>query len=167
MSFGRDAKPARKPNVPPLEYAVKLLSARAYSEKKLREKLLAKKYAPEEIDPALKRLHETHLLDDRRYAEEFVRSRLATRPRAAIALLRELAQKGIARTIAQEVVARLAPKEEDLKLARELVARKNAQYAGLDEQTRRRRLTSLLARRGFSFETIGKVLKMRLDADDE
>jgi regulatory protein len=147
-----------------LSHAVKLLSARPYSEKKLREKL-ANKFPRDEIDSAVRRLKAERLVDDGRFAEDFVRARVATRPRSGFVLIRELMQRGIARSAAQEVVNRLVPAESHENLARDLLARKQAMYRGLDEPTRRRRLTAFLARRGFSYEVIQKV--MRIPPEDE
>jgi len=151
-----------KPPATALSHAVKLLSARPYSEKKLREKL-ANKFPRDEIDQAIRRLRAERLVNDGRYAEDFVRARVATRPRSGFVLVRELMQRGIARSAAQEVVNRLVPAESHENLARELLARKQATYRGLDEPTRRRRLTAFLARRGFSYEVIQKVLRIRLE----
>jgi len=148
-----------KPPVTALSHAVRLLSARPYSERKLREKL-ANKFPRDEIDHAIRRLCAERLLDDQRYAEDFVRVRVATRPRSGFVLVRELMQRGIARGMAQDVVNRLVPAESHENLARELVSRKRAMYRGLDEPTRRRRLTAFLARRGFSYEVIHKVLRI-------
>ena len=156
-----ERKRARTPATA-LSYAVKLLSARPYSERKLREKL-ANKFPRDEIDSAIRRLRAERLLDDARYAEDFVRARTATRPRSGFVLVRELMQRGIARSTAQEVVNRLVPAESHETLARELLSRKQAMYRGLDEPTRRRRLTAFLARRGFSYEVIQKVLRIRLE----
>ncbi|MBU0508116.1 recombination regulator RecX [bacterium] len=144
-----------------LQYAVKLLSARPYSEKKLRDKLTGREYEPAEIEHALRRLREEKLLDDRRYAEDFVKTRLALRPRAAAILARELRQRGIASNLAKKVAEELAPRESDEELARELIRRKLSAYASLDPVTRHRRLASLLARRGFSYDTIRTVMRER------
>ncbi|HEY3294651.1 MAG TPA: regulatory protein RecX [bacterium] len=148
-----------RPKVNSLQYAVRLLSVRSYSEKRLREKLAGRQFTPEEIDSAVKRLRDERLLDDRNFAEEFVRTRLLLRPRTGAALLRDLLQRGISKHLAQEVIAEMAPKDQDEALARELLRRKASLYAGLDDQTRRRRIMSMLARRGFSYDTIDKVLK--------
>ncbi len=148
-----------RPRFNALQYAVKLLASRGCSEKKLREKLKSRQYSPEEIDAAVTRLKAEHLLDDRNYAEEFVRARLALRPRTGMALLRDLLQRGISKRLAQEVIAELAPPDQDEALARELLRRKWSLYADMDEPTRRRRIIGMLARRGFRYDTIEKVLK--------
>ncbi|RPH95134.1 regulatory protein RecX [candidate division KSB1 bacterium] len=161
-----ERKAAQRKPATALSTAVRLLSARPYSERKLREKL-TRKFSREEIDYAIQRLKDERLLNDRKYAEDFVRARLAARPRTGVALLRDLFQRGVPRTIAQDVVKELAPKESDEKLARELVRRKATHYAGLDEQTRWRRLSSFLARRGFSFDVIQKVLRLPPEGETE
>ena len=160
-------KRSRRPKGTALQYAVKLLAVRNYSEKKLREKLAGREFDQEEIAASVARLKEERLLDDRRFAEEFVRARLATRPRTGIALQRDLFQRGISRPLAQEVIAELAPPAQDEALALELVRRKWSLYESLDDQTRRRRLMSLLARRGFPYDTIEKVLKSDFDSLSE
>jgi regulatory protein len=160
----RDGRPQRsRPKVNALQYAVRLLSTRAYSENKLREKLALRQFTPEEIAAAVARLKAERLLDDRRFMEDFIRARLASRPRTGAALVRDLILRGIPRKLAQEAVQELSPPEDELPLAVEVVRRKLSVYVSLDEPTRRRRLASLLARRGFSYATIQKVL--RLDPD--
>ena len=149
----------RKPQGTALQHAVALLARRSYSERRLREKLAGRGYEAADIGQAIRRLREENLLDDRRYAEDFVRARLTLRPRAASVLARELRQRGIAAKLAQEVAAALAPRESDEELAHDLIRRRASLYSALDETTRRRRLAALLARRGFSYHIIQKVLR--------
>ena len=165
--IGTADKKTKRPKVNALQYAVRLLSARPYSERKLREKLAGRQYEPDEIEHAVARLKQEHLLDDRNFAEEFVRTRLLLRPRTGIALLRDLLQRGVSKRLAQEVIKELAPPDQDEALARDLVRRKLPLYEGLDELTRRRRLMSLLARRGFGYDTIEKVLNFKTDSPTE
>ncbi|MFZ5433805.1 MAG: regulatory protein RecX [Calditrichota bacterium] len=160
----QDGSRRRPTSLTALQYAVKLLSSRSYSEAKLREKLLARGYEAGDIDYGLERLREKRLLDDRRYAEEFVRTRLTMRPRAASILIRELRQRGIAQRLAKQVTDELVPREANEDIARDLIRRKLAVYAKLDPMTRRRRLAALLARRGFPYDTIDKVLRNESDS---
>jgi regulatory protein len=152
-------KPRRRPKGTALDYAVKLLSVRAYTERRLREKLAARAFTSEEIAEAIKRLKEQQFLDDRRFAAEFIRSRLANQPRTGMALVRELIQRGLSRKFAETAVKENVPATSEEDLARELLRRKQTLYGHLDAVTRKRRLMALLARRGFSYEIISKVLK--------
>lgn len=163
MMAGRAS--AKPPRATALQHAVKLLSARPYSAAKLREKLLLRGYPAPESDAAIRRLIAERLLDDRRFAEDFVRARIAAMPRSGGILSRELRQRGVSPAIAKEVVAALAPPDNDESLARELLRRKAKAYAGLDDLARKRRLSAFLARRGFSYATIRRVLG-GLPADD-
>lgn len=148
----------RPPKGTALQYAVKLLSARPYSERKLREKLLGREYNSTDVGEALDRLKRERLLNDRKFAEEFVRTRMQSRPRGASRMISDLLARGISLTLAKEVVAETMPQTDELPLAREFVRRKQTQYAGLDGATRWRRMAGLLARRGFGWDTIRKVL---------
>ena len=158
MMTSEHREPRRPPKGTALQYAVKLLSARPYSERKLREKLLERQYEAQDVREALERLRRERLINDRKYAEEFVRARMQARPRAGSRMISDLLARGIPLTLAKEVVAEVMPKTDEIPLAREFVRRKQAQYAGLDDDTRWRRLAGMLARRGFSYDTIREVL---------
>ena len=158
---------AAPPKVTALQYAVKLLAVRPYSERKLREKLLGRQYVTADVREAIERLRRERLLDDRRYAEDFVRARLQSRPRAGSRLVTDLLTRGIPLGLAKEVVVQLVPPTDEVPLARELVRRKQAQYGDLDKDTRWRRLAGLLARRGFSYDTIREVLGKELGQTGE
>lgn len=153
------------PKEPALPYAVKLLSARAYSVKKLRDKLYNRGYHRDEIEEALGKLRAKNLIDDERYAEGFLRTRLETRPRGKTALVRDLLSRGVEMSTAKHAVDHAVGKEDELKLALDLLKRKARQYESLDENTRRRRLVALLARRGFKPDTIYKALDLS-DSDN-
>jgi regulatory protein len=62
----------------PYDYALDLLSARAYTTQALRRKLRQKTFEPAEIESVLSRLLESGLLNDEKYAAEFARQRLVT-----------------------------------------------------------------------------------------
>jgi len=162
MSETRSPGSAR-PRPTALQYAVRLLSARGYSERKLREKLRNRDYSRDEIDEAIAKLIARRLLDDRAYAEDFVRSRCASQPRGRSALIRDLISRGIPASLAGEVVGDAVSDADEMELARELVARKAAQYRSLDAETQRRRLSGLLARRGFRPQTIHRVVSDELN----
>ncbi|MCL4305972.1 recombination regulator RecX [bacterium] len=152
-----ERKPPREPVLP---YAVKLLAARNYSTRKLRDKLKLRGYDIAEIESAIEKLRERRLLDDERFAEGFVRTRIETHPRGKDALVRDLVSRGISASSARKAVSESLSEDQELQLAKDLIARKGRQYAGLDKVTRTRRLTALLSRRGFRVDTIRKALQL-------
>ena len=112
-----------------LNKAIHLLSFRPRSAAELKQRGLA---------AAIPQLIELDLLDDQKFARWWVDQRLAFRPRGNIALKSELIQKGIDREIIESV---LLSKEEEISLAKKLLAKKN-----LDKPRAQR----LLLSRGFS-----------------
>ncbi|MCP3427234.1 RecX family transcriptional regulator [Rothia sp. AR01] len=99
------------------------------------------------------RYEELGLVDDRQYAEMYVRSRAASRKLARPALRRELVQKGIAGELAEEALEQ-RDEEDEREDARELVRKKLAREGALADRVERekvtRRLASMLARRGYA-----------------
>lgn len=140
-------------------YALWLLGRRAYSEKRLRDKLRQKKYPEGDIEQIIKYCLERKFLNDLEYAKSFIRTRLSLRPRGQRVLRLELLKRGISdENIKEALASKDTNQASEVELARRLVEQKRFQYAGIDEQTRNRRLFALLARRGFSISIIKEVI---------
>jgi regulatory protein len=141
------------------EYALNLLSARAYTMRDLKRKLMQKEFERNEIEATVERLVSNGLLDDTRYAAEFARQRLVVRGSSVRRVEQELARKGIDRAIAKSAVATVAEEESvDTIRSMERIARKKlASLAGLEPQVQRRRLFGFLARHGYDIDDIKKV----------
>jgi regulatory protein len=121
---------------------------------------------PEVADAVLDRFEEVGLVDDRAYAEGWVRSRSASRGLASRALARELSAKGVDREIVDDAVALITPEAEQAG-ATKLVRSKLPALARADPPTRMRRLAGLLARKGYSPEVAYAVIRRELAADDD
>jgi regulatory protein len=139
-------------------YALWLLGRRAYSEKRLRDKLRFKKYDATDIEPVVKFCLDYKFLDDLEYAKSFIRTRLALRPRGARVLTLELRKRGIAQDNIEMALADNEALGDETELIRRLVGQKKKQYAGLGARVARQRLFGFLARRGFSLSKIKEVL---------
>jgi regulatory protein len=140
--------------------ALRLLEVRPRTEREIRDRLRRKQYEPEHIDRAIARLRDLELLDDAQFARLWVASRAATKPKGAMALRRELLNKGVDRTIASEAVA--AAVDDDTESAScEQVARQAARrYASVaDWPTFQRKLGALLQRRGYGWNTAKPILQ--------
>lgn len=149
--------------------ALNLLSYRARTRSELRKKLLGKGFAAARVDPALDRLADRGLLDDAALAASFVRDRLRHRPRGKVRLTQELRAKGVAGSVAEEVVDQVLKDEEvtEADLARQVVegwikrqgtaVLKALADAGHtpEREKARRRLLGYLARRGIRTSAMG------------
>ena len=132
----------------------RLLGMRNRSEKELREALARAKYADEIIAAVLEKCREQHFVDDAKFAQQFVQSRLRNRPMGRARLKLELRNKGISDAIiAATLDAAFAP-DEALTLANQLAEKQRKRLASLPAAKAQQRLVDFLRRRGFDWETI-------------
>ncbi|HET7328685.1 MAG TPA: regulatory protein RecX [Nocardioidaceae bacterium] len=111
--------------------------------------MLAKKLVPGEVATrVLDRFEEVGLVDDRAFARSWIESRQSGRGLARRALAQELRRKGVDDEVAREALDEVDPETEETT-ARDLVRRKLRTMSRLDDQTRVRRLTGMLARKGY------------------
>lgn len=94
------------------EKGIALLALREHSRLELRTKLSQKGFSQEQVSSAIDRLAEEGALDERRYAEAFVHSRLRKSPEGRWLLSRRLQEKGVSRQIAGDVLDSLFSNEE-------------------------------------------------------
>lgn len=130
-------------------YLDRLLKIRLRSQFELEQKLKRKKYLPEEIESAIKKLKKVNLIDDKRFAYAFVHDREILNPRGKRLLALELRQKGIASEIIEEVLS--FDDQYELELACQALNRKKRSYQDLDGFKRKQKLLAFLSRRGFSY----------------
>lgn len=125
---------------------------------------LAKKGVPTEIaEPLLDRFEEVGLVDDSAFAREWVQSRQAGRGLARRALAQELRRKGVTDEVAREALDEVDP-EDEVASARVLVQRKLRSVASLERTVQVRRLTGMLARKGYSSGVAIRVVREELEA---
>jgi regulatory protein len=145
-----------------LEAAARFLEARSRSVTEVRRRLGRAGYRSELVDGAITRLTELGMLDDAAFGKAWVESRDRARPRGEIALRRELAVKGVDRSIVDELLEERRGDVSsdgdgasvDLVAARKLLARNERALARVaDPRQRRQRAYALLARNGFDPET--------------
>lgn len=136
------------------------------SRKQLEDALRRKACPEDSAVRVLDRFEELGLVDDTAYAQTFVRSKQAGRGLARRALAHELRAKGIDDEIAQDVLSEVDPEQERAR-AHELVAKKLRTMHGLDRAKQTRRLSGMLARKGYDAEVSRVVVNEALDAAAE
>lgn len=139
------------------ERAIRLLARRDHSRAELARKLAVHGDA-EAVEDAMARMDELGLVDDRRYAEAWIRGKAA---RFGAARLRhDLAQRGIDQDTIEAALQAEQP-DSELDRAREIWrARYGESPADRREWARQARF---LQSRGFSSSIIAKLLKERPD----
>ncbi|MDU7193863.1 regulatory protein RecX [Lawsonella clevelandensis] len=144
------------------EAALRLLSIRERSSKELTDRLRDKGFPTEIVDDLVTRFLEIKLLDDERFAREWVTSRAQHSARGKSVLRQELRHKGIPTPVIDAVLGSLSPEiEEDsarMLLSRKLRAIDPASLSDREiYRKQQRRLYNMLARRGFSSELAQRV----------
>jgi len=144
-------------------YALNLLSARPYATRALHRKLIQKQYSAADADDAIRRLVDNGLLNDAKYAEQYVRSKMLSTGTSKRRVQQDLFRKGIKGDVATNAIASVIEEDEiDPAAVIERVAKKKlAQLGALEPLVLRRRLFAFLARRGYDVDEI-KVVVSRL-----
>ncbi len=128
------------------------------------EQALRRKGCPDDVAATvLDRFEEVGLVDDEAYAQMLVRSKQSGRGLARRALQHELRAKGVDDEIARGVLDTIEP-DDEREIARVLVEKKLRTMHGLDRQVQVRRLSGLLARKGYGAEVSRQVITEALDA---
>lgn len=131
------------------QQALGFLEYRPRSVEEIRRYLSDKGYPDETLEQVIARLADAGLLDDRAFAHFWLENRAAFRPRSARALRQELRQKGVP----ADIIAELLDEEHNEDEAAYQAALPGARrWCGLDATSFRKKLESLLVRRGFSYE---------------
>ena len=135
--------------------ALALLASREHSRWELRQKLRQRFDAPELIDACLDELQERGYQSDERFARSFLESRLHSRDQGPFRLVGELQQRGIARELAEHLLAQHQSASLWLDKARR--ARDKA-LKRLKPGQPQRNLWSKLYQQGFSRDLIEQVM---------
>ena len=132
---------------------------------------LAKKGVPDDLAARLlDRFEEVGLVDDEAFARSWVQSRQPGKGLARRALAQELRRKGVDDEVARVALDEVDP-DDEVEAARTLVRRKLRTVARLDRDVAVRRLTGMLARKGYPAGVCFRVVREELatlghDTDD-
>jgi regulatory protein len=141
------------------DYALLLLDYGNRSEKEIEQRLLRKKYGSETISRVSEKLKYLGLLNDEKLAERWTENRL--RSGIGVNLIRqELYKKGVAGDTVKKTLETLKPTpEQEYKSAKVLFQKKIKGCRNLPPEKVYPRVSSYLARRGFSPGTINKLFR--------
>ncbi len=132
---------------------------RARSRLEIENRLRQREYPGDVIGRVIAKLEELKYIDDEKFAREWMKGVMQTRPLGLRALRFKLRRKLIAEEIVEKLVAEAArdfPAEEAVK---DIVARQQKRLAGLDPWKRKKRIYDYLRRRGFNADVIRAELK--------
>jgi regulatory protein len=152
------------PEAAALEICLRLLTAAPRTRAQLDQALRRRGVPQSAADAALDRLAVAGLIDDAAFARAWVDTRHRGRGLARRALTAELRQRGVDEGDVRDAVADLSP-EQEAAAARRLVEAKLAATRGRPLATRMRRLTGLLARKGYPAGMAYRVIREALEQE--
>lgn len=156
------------PETAPLNYALRLLARKAYSEKAMREKLLSRFPEPAIVNKTMDKLRSMNYLNDPRLAVELARSRLLDHhwgPRRARQELvfRHLLPAGI---VAEAIQTALTEQDEE-EILNQAVKKWLRSHGEIMDIRDLLRLNNFLLRQGFNPERIrSRLAEFRLRNED-
>lgn len=141
--------------------ALRYLSYRARSEAEMRKYLSDKGFSDHISQTVIDRLKDERLINDPRFAQDWIDNRVSFRPRSQTQLRFELRNKGLSEDLIEDALQEADLDDIELACAagKKLVGR----YARLDWLDFRQKLGAALARRGFSYETVRSVTRQLWD----
>lgn len=151
------------------EAAYRLLSVRDRSTSELQDRLLGKGFSQSIVAETISRLTEVGLLNDLKFARSWAFQRAKHSARGKKILRQELRHKGIDEELIDTVLAEIPPQVE-IDSARRLIEKKSNRLEPADIATRdtyqkeKRRLYSMLVRRGFDYELAANLADEVLEA---
>ncbi len=145
--------------------AGRLLNYRLRTRSELDQRLRKKGYPQEIVERVIGKLTRVGLIDDSRFAEAFVATKIASKPVGRRELERGLREKGVGKEAAEKAVSAVRDDDTQLKLALAAAETKLRTLRRFDPAKRRDKLTAFLARRGFDWDIIRRVTRKIFKGD--
>ena len=135
------------------------LAMRAKSRGELAAQLKRRGIPLEVANDVLDRLERSKLIDDLEFARVWSRTRLSSKKISKRVLAQELRKKEVADDLIAIALDEIST-DDEYEAALQLGERKARSLANYAEEIRERRITSALARKGYNYSIISRVLKV-------
>ena len=153
-----------------LQASIRFVSYRPRSEKEIRDFLETKlkrwkTFGGTVVQKVVDRLAELGYVDDAKFAAWWIEQRQTFKPKGMRLIIQELKAKGISREFLEDVVCQFSSDRnkvdkllDEAKAARGAVQKKLLLWQKLPLLVRKKKLFDFLSRRGFSWDTISRVI---------
>lgn len=141
-----------------LSYAYRLLAIRERTEKEIKTRLNEKGYEKGCIEEVVQYLKDKKLLDDDRFAKEWIKKRSIFSPKGAFAIRDELLKKGIEENIIDSAFKDEKVGYNEYAVCKALADKRIGSLKKLKKIEQKKSIYGYLARRGFSFDVINDII---------
>jgi Uncharacterized protein conserved in bacteria len=140
--------------------AINQLSFRSRSINEIKNKLKEKGYDDELIENSIEFLSKYGYLNDYEFAKALVKDKQAFKKAGKKLLQQELYKKGIDKALAEQVISESVDDQAEYERAMEIAEKKFRTFgSNEDKNSKYRKLSSLLMRKGYSYDIISNVIK--------
>ncbi len=143
--------------------AIEVLAGRDRTQTELARRLARRKFPQPIIATVLDRLRNKGLIDDHRYARQYVRTISERRGSGPAALRAKLARLGVASSAIDDALKAELPGDAQLEVAMRVARRRLPRLRRFEGEEARSRLYSFIIRRGFDYDTATQVISELLD----
>ena len=147
-----------------LELALRFLRYRSRSEAEVKRRLVRGGYPSAIIEETLERLRSLHYIDDEAFARDWARARTQNRGDGPKRIEQQLCAKGVAPSLAREVIRETFSQIDEIENARKLLQKRYHGNHFSDPQITRR-AAAFLQRRGYSGKAIFDLLHCPVEED--
>lgn len=137
---------------------VEYSTLRPRSKKEISDYLKRKKVPEFLHSDLLARLYRIGVVDDAEFAKWWIGQRLEFKTKSKRELINELRVKGIEGAIIEQVVDNF--QIDDSKSAKKIIEKYSYRWAKIGREERKRKIISLLSRKGFSWDVIEKIASL-------
>jgi len=142
----------------PMDAALAYLTAKPRTVREVEEKLDALDFGEGDVIQTMARLVELDLVDDERFAADFVSTRLATKPLSRRKLREQLYARKLPGVLIDEAMAVVDDAAEEMN-ARRVAEKYVRQFACFEGEEQKRRVIKRLMGRGFAYEAMSAALE--------
>lgn len=136
-----------------------MLGRRALTRHELISRLVRLGADPLEAEDTAREMQSLGYIDDAKLAQQVVENRARLKPLGRDRLWREMVGRGMERDMVRQTVDRLISPEIEVALAEKTAQKALGRWVREPVEILERKLGAFLARRGFSGETIARVIK--------
>ena len=109
-------------------------------------------------------LEEKKFLDDKAFARLWIGDRISLRPSGRSFIERELRAKGLKDDVIDAAFGEYEGAFDEYEIASPLARKKIAALKGADDERSKKKVFDFLSRRGFSYNTIWRIIKENYDS---
>lgn len=141
-----------------LNSVIRLLTLRPRTEKEITDYLKKKKTPDDIIEKIISKCRDYGFINDKKFAQEWIRSRMNYKLKSKRVVKMELHQKGISKDEVEDVLSNTDQEINDLEQAKKLASQRITRYKNLPKNEIHRKLGGFLGRRGFDWDTIKRTI---------